>query len=182
MQKLSGGVSDFSELANLVAQISPAPAGPYRRFLICGGPVVRRASRIRHARRLAPKAFGAGSRRYSAARRSRNRTSRSVWSASSLLALSKVAGRRKAGASSTHSIRFAQPQAPPKSSRLATTSKDTDGLAICATFLHRLCPGRNLRCACTQRFKTIETEGFISEPYSPTVRNPARWPIIQRGP
>ncbi len=59
-------------------------------------------------------------RRYSAAqhsRHSRSRTSRSVWSASSLLsllALSLVVGDSKAGASSTHSKRFAQPPTPEK--------------------------------------------------------------------
>src|ERR1035437_4614347 len=38
----------------------------------------------------------------------RNRTARSVWSASSLLALSGGGGGSKAGASSTHSTRFAR--------------------------------------------------------------------------
>src|SRR6266704_2588546 len=59
----------------------------------------------------------AGRARLSSARRSRNQTARSVWSAWSLLPLSNRATHRTAGASSTHSIRFARHDRPPCSAR-----------------------------------------------------------------
>src|SRR5438093_10220603 len=54
-----------------------------------------------------------GRARLFSARRSRNQTARSVWSAWSLLPLSDVWRGSKAGASSTHSIRFAKHDRPP---------------------------------------------------------------------
>src|SRR5439155_1251150 len=54
----------------------------------------------------------AGRARLSSGRRSRNQTARSVWSAWSLLPLSNRATHPTAGASSTHSIRFARHDRP----------------------------------------------------------------------
>jgi prepilin-type N-terminal cleavage/methylation domain-containing protein len=50
-----------------------------------------------------------------------------------LLALSDHPPHSKAGASSTHSIRFASSQPPEKSSQQETIPSDADGLKICAT-------------------------------------------------
>src|SRR5438876_261455 len=54
----------------------------------------------------------AGRARLSSARHNRNQTARSVWSAWSLLPLSNRATHPTAGASSTHSIRFATHDRP----------------------------------------------------------------------
>src|SRR5438552_18078473 len=55
----------------------------------------------------------AGRARLSPGRHNRNQMARSVWSAWSLLPLSDVWRGSKAGASSTHSIRFARHDRPP---------------------------------------------------------------------
>src|SRR5204863_1008221 len=55
---------------------------------------------------------GGGRARLSSGRHNRNQTARSVWSAWSLLPLSNRATHPTAGASSTHSIRFARHDRP----------------------------------------------------------------------
>src|SRR6266704_2825923 len=59
-----------------------------------------------------PAGVGGGRARLSPGRHNRNQTARSVWSAWSLLPLSNRATHPTAGASSTHSIRFARHDRP----------------------------------------------------------------------